>query len=38
VKLERKLDFPRPRDFRREPELSKFRDEVFLMLGVAHAV
>jgi ABC-type nitrate/sulfonate/bicarbonate transport system ATPase subunit len=38
VKLERKLDFPHPRNFEKEPDLSKLRDEVFLMLGVSYAV
>lgn len=38
VKLERKLDFPRPRNFEKEPGLSELRDEVFLMLGVSYAV
>ncbi len=38
VKLVRKLDFPRPRDFRNEPELNELRNEVFLMLGVNYAV
>jgi ABC-type nitrate/sulfonate/bicarbonate transport system ATPase subunit len=38
VKLERKLDFPHPRNYDNEPELSRLRDEVFLMLGVSYAV
>lgn len=38
VKLEHKLDFPRPRDFRKYPELDELRDEIFFMLGVPHAV
>jgi ABC-type nitrate/sulfonate/bicarbonate transport system ATPase subunit len=38
VKLARKLDFPRPRDFRKCPELNELRNEVFLMLGVNYAV
>ena len=38
VKLERKLDFPHPRNFEKETELRKLRDEVFLMLGVSYAV
>lgn len=38
VKLERKLDFPHPRNFEKEPDLSRLRDEVFLMLGVSYAV
>lgn len=38
VKLGRKLDFPRPRDFRKSPELNELRNEIFLMLGVNYAV
>jgi ABC-type nitrate/sulfonate/bicarbonate transport system ATPase subunit len=38
VKLERKLDFPRPRDYNKEKELNELRNEVFLMLGVHYAV
>jgi ABC-type nitrate/sulfonate/bicarbonate transport system ATPase subunit len=38
VKLERKLDFPHPRNFEKETELRELRDEVFLMLGVSYAV
>lgn len=38
VKLDQKLDFSRPRDFRREPELNRLRNEIFLMLGVNYAV
>ncbi len=38
VKLEQTLDFPRPRDFERSPELSRLRSEIFLMLGVPYAV
>jgi ABC-type nitrate/sulfonate/bicarbonate transport system ATPase subunit len=38
VKLERKLDFPHPRNYEKQPELSKLRDEIFLMLGVSYAV
>jgi ABC-type nitrate/sulfonate/bicarbonate transport system ATPase subunit len=38
VLLERKLHFNRPRDFRADRELSKFRDELFLMLGVNSAI
>jgi ABC-type nitrate/sulfonate/bicarbonate transport system ATPase subunit len=37
-KLVHKLDFPRPRDFERSPELSRLRSDIFLMLGVAYAV
>jgi ABC-type nitrate/sulfonate/bicarbonate transport system ATPase subunit len=38
VKLERRLDFPRPRDFERDADLSRLRSEIFLMLGVPYAV
>jgi len=38
VKLERKLDFTHPRNFQKENDLRKLRDEVFLMLGVSYAV
>ncbi len=38
VRLERKLDFPHPRNYEKEPGLSKLRDEIFLMLGVSYAV
>ncbi|MDY6789742.1 MAG: ABC transporter ATP-binding protein [Thermodesulfobacteriota bacterium] len=38
VKLERKLDFPHPRNFEKEAKLRELRDEVFLMLGVSYAV
>ena len=38
IKLMHKLDFPRPRDFERDPELSRLRSEIFLMLGVPYAV
>jgi ABC-type nitrate/sulfonate/bicarbonate transport system ATPase subunit len=38
VKLVRKLNFPRPRDFERDPNLSRLRSEIFLMLGVPYAV
>ncbi|RLC21926.1 MAG: ABC transporter ATP-binding protein [Deltaproteobacteria bacterium] len=38
VKLEQKLDFPRPRDFKKYPELDELRQEIYLMLGVPHAV
>ncbi|MDM8517198.1 ABC transporter ATP-binding protein [Desulfobacterales bacterium HSG16] len=38
VKMARKLDFPRPRDFEKQPELNELRSEIFLMLGVPHAV
>lgn len=38
IKLTHKLDFPRPRDFERDPDLSRLRSEIFLMLGVPYAV
>lgn len=38
VKLTHKLDFPRPRDFERDADLSRLRSEIFLMLGVPYAV
>lgn len=38
IKLERTLDYPRPRNFEKQPELNKLRGEVFLMLGVPYAV
>jgi ABC-type nitrate/sulfonate/bicarbonate transport system ATPase subunit len=37
VTLDRKLDFPHPRIFEKDPELNKLRDELFLMLGVSYA-
>ena len=38
VILDRKLDFPHPRIFEKQPALSELRDELFLMLGVSYAV
>ncbi len=38
VTMNRILDFPRPRDFEKSPELSRLRSELFLMLGVNYAV
>lgn len=38
VKLARKLDFPRPRDFGKDRELNELRSEVYLMLGVHYAL
>ncbi len=38
IKLMHKLDFPRPRDFERDADLSRLRSEIFLMLGVPYAV
>ena len=38
IKLMHKLDYPRPRDFERDQDLSRLRSEIFLMLGVPYAV
>jgi ABC-type nitrate/sulfonate/bicarbonate transport system ATPase subunit len=38
VMMNRTLDFPRPRDFEKHPELSQLRSELFFMLGVPYAV
>jgi ABC-type nitrate/sulfonate/bicarbonate transport system ATPase subunit len=38
VKLEQELDYPHPRNYENEPELSELRDEIYLMLGVSYAV
>ncbi len=38
IKLMHCLDFPRPRDFERDADLSRLRSEIFLMLGVPYAV
>jgi len=38
VKLNRTLDFGRPRDLGKNPELRDLRDEIFFMLGVSYAV
>lgn len=38
VMMDRTLDFPRPRDFEKSPELSQLRSELFLMMGVNYAV
>ena len=38
VQLDSTLDFPRPRDFEKEPELNRLRSKLFLMLGVPYAV
>lgn len=38
IVLDRTLDFDRPRDFEREPELNRLRSEIYLMLGVPYAV
>ena len=36
VKMERKLDFPRPRNIMKDTALMELRDEIFLMLGVSY--
>lgn len=38
VKLEKKLDYPRPRNYEQDSGLRELREEVFLMLGVNYAV
>jgi ABC-type nitrate/sulfonate/bicarbonate transport system ATPase subunit len=38
VCLDQTLEFNRPRDFEREPELNRLRSEIYLMLGVPYAV
>ena len=38
VVMDRKLDFPRPRNFEKSPELSRLRSELFLMMGINYAV
>ncbi len=38
VRLNLRLDFPRPRDFQKLPELNKLRQQIFLMQGVTYAV
>ena len=38
VKLNRQLDFPHPRDPKKNTALGDLRDELFLMLGVSYAV
>jgi ABC-type nitrate/sulfonate/bicarbonate transport system ATPase subunit len=38
VIMNRALDFPRPRNFEKSPELSQLRSELFLMMGVNYAV
>lgn len=38
VKLEKRLDFSRPRGLDKNPELSELRDEIFFMLGVSYVV
>lgn len=36
VKMERRLEFSRPRNLMKDPGLTELRDEVFLMLGVSY--
>lgn len=36
IKMERRLDFPRPRNIVKDPGLAELRDEIFLMLGVSY--
>jgi ABC-type nitrate/sulfonate/bicarbonate transport system ATPase subunit len=38
IKLNHRLDFPRPRDFQKIPELNKLRQQIFLMEGISYAV
>ena len=38
VMMDRTLDFARPRDFNKFPELSQLRSDLFLMMGVNYAV
>jgi ABC-type nitrate/sulfonate/bicarbonate transport system ATPase subunit len=38
IKLEKKLNFGRPRDLGQNPELRALRDEIFFMLGVSYAI
>ena len=38
VIMDRKLYFPRPRDFEKAAELSLLRSELFLMMGVNYAI
>ncbi len=38
LKLNRTLNFPRPRNPHKQPELHEVRDELFFMLGVSYAV
>jgi ABC-type nitrate/sulfonate/bicarbonate transport system ATPase subunit len=38
IKLEQKLEFEHPRNYENEPELSRLRDDIYLMLGVSYAV
>lgn len=36
VMFERKLDFARPRNLEKDPDLAALRDEIFMMLGVSY--
>lgn len=38
VRMSQTLDFPRPRDFTEDPELSELRQEIFHTLGVHYAL
>jgi ABC-type nitrate/sulfonate/bicarbonate transport system ATPase subunit len=38
IRMDRTLDFDRPRDFEHQPELNRLRSEIYLMLGVPYAV
>jgi ABC-type nitrate/sulfonate/bicarbonate transport system ATPase subunit len=38
VLMDRRLDFPRPRDFGKIPALARLRTDIFMMLGVHYAV
>jgi ABC-type nitrate/sulfonate/bicarbonate transport system ATPase subunit len=38
VKLARKLEFPRPRDFAKNPDLNELRTSIYVMLGVNYAL
>jgi ABC-type nitrate/sulfonate/bicarbonate transport system ATPase subunit len=38
VKLDRKLDYPRPRNLDKDQELIDLREELFFILGVSYAV
>ena len=36
IKMQRKLDFPRPRNLDKSEEMAKLKDEIFLTLGVSY--
>jgi NitT/TauT family transport system ATP-binding protein len=38
VKLARKLEFPRPRDFAKDPDMNELRTSIYVMLGVYYAL